>query len=341
MEIIQIKNNTLEEIAAALSAAESILFFPHHSMDGDTLGSSVALCRALRTKGKLSFVIIEDEIPDMISFLDCDCCTDSLKIVDKPDLCVCVDCGELSRLNRRRELFESGRTKMCIDHHISTTPFLEWNYIDPAAAATAEIAYEIITILGLEIDKDISEAIYTGIVTDTGLFQYSNTTKKTHLITAGLYDCGLNSSETAIKIYQSVSREKMILEANIISTIELFAEGKVAIAYMTQEMLNNSGAKPDDTDGVVERLRGIKGVEIAALVRERRDGRIKVSLRSKQYANVAAFSEPRGGGGHIRAAGYTADSTVDEVKTSLAVELEGLLKRSSVSDAGYKAADEC
>jgi phosphoesterase RecJ-like protein len=320
------RNNTLGEIAAALQAAGSILLFPHSSMDGDTLGASVALCLALRKAGKDAFVVIDEEIPDMISFVDYGCCTRSLEMIAEPELCVCVDCGELHRLNDRAPLFKSGKSKMCIDHHVSSMPVFEWNYIDPGASATAEIVYEIIALLGTGFDKQISEAIYTGIVTDTGKFQYSNTTQKTHIITASLYEYGLVPSELSIKIYQSVSREKMMLEASIISTMELVAGGRVAVAFMTQKMLKDSGAKPDDTDGVVEKLRNVKNVEVAVLVRERRDGRIKVSLRSKQSRDVAAFSAVRGGGGHVRAAGYTADSSLEEVRAGLIADLERICR---------------
>jgi phosphoesterase RecJ-like protein len=321
MKNSQMRNNTLAETADAFRRADTILFFPHSSMDGDTLGSSVALCAAARKLGKRAHVIIEEEVPETIDFLENPFCTSNLSVAGSPDLCVCVDCGELHRIQKRVELFNSGAERMCIDHHATTKPFLDWNYIDGNAAAAAELAYDIVAELKVEFDQAICEAIYTGIVTDTGRFQYSNTRRKTHVIVADLYSKGLAPSELSINIYQNVSLEKLMLESKIMATVELFSGGRVAVACMAQEMLLETGAKPEHSDGVVEKLRNIKGVEVAALLKERKDKQVKVSLRSKRFIDVASFSEERGGGGHARAAGYVAKAGLEPLKSQIASEL--------------------
>ena len=242
----------VHEAADALRRAESVLIFPHISMDGDALGSSVALCAALRISGKTAHVVIEDDIPETIAFLDSGgYCARDLKIVENPDLCVCGDCCEASRFPKRKALFESGRTRMCLDHHESTKPFADYNCVDAAAAATAVIVYKLILALGVIPDKMIGEAIYAGILTDTGRFQYSNTNRETHLIAAALYDCGIDAAGIAIKLYQNVSYEKLLLDSRIMNTMEIFAEGRAVIAYVTRAMFRETGARPEEADGVV------------------------------------------------------------------------------------------
>jgi phosphoesterase RecJ-like protein len=317
--------NTLAEIAAALRAADSVLLFPHVSADGDALGSATALCAAMRRLGKIAYVVLEDDIPETLRFLDKGFCSGDLKVVERPDLCLCVDCGEFHRFPKRKELFKSGAIRVCVDHHASTRPFADLNYIDGGAAAAAEIVYDLLALLGVAPDGEIGEAIYAGIVTDTGKFQYSNTTRRTHLIAADLYARGVPASEISIKLYQNVSREKLLLESRIMRTLELFAGGRAALACMTEEMLADTGAKAEESDGVVEKLRDIRGVEAACLLKEKKGGQIKVSLRSKQALDVAALSASFGGGGHARAAGYTAKGPVEAAKAVIKDRIERLL----------------
>ncbi|MDR1572324.1 MAG: DHH family phosphoesterase [Clostridiales Family XIII bacterium] len=318
------RDKAVAEAAKVLEQARSVLLFPHVTMDGDALGSAAALCAALRKLGKTAHVVIEDEIPETIAFLDRGYCTGDLGIVESPDVCVCVDCGEAHRFPRRKALFESGATRVCVDHHESTKPFVEHNCIDAKASATAEIAYDLILALGVEMDREIGEAIYAGILTDTGRFQYSNTSKTTHLIAAALYDCGIDAAGIAIRLYQNVSREKLLLGSRIMGSMEIFAEGRAAMACMTRDMLKDTGARPEEADGVVEELRNIRGVEVACLLKERDPGLVKVSLRSKRYVDVLPLSERHGGGGHARAAGYSLRMPLDEAKETLRQDMGAL-----------------
>jgi phosphoesterase RecJ-like protein len=317
------QNNTLEEIAAALRDARTVLLFPHISMDGDALGSAAALCVALRRLGKTAHVVIEEGIPDMISFLDRGYCTEAPKLPARPDVCVCVDCGEYYRFPKREALFKSGGLTVCIDHHETSKPFLDLNYIDSKAAATAEIIYELLPLLGVGIDEEIGDALYVGIVTDTGKFQYANTTRKTHLIAAELHAIGVRASEISIMLYQNERMEKRLLESRILGGAEMFADGRAVISCITRKMLKETGGRLDETDGVVEALRDIRGVEVACLMKEISTRMFKVSLRSKQSFDVAAFSEENGGGGHARAAGFTAKgNTFEDLKALLMRRIE-------------------
>ena len=317
--------NTLEQIAAKLREAETVLLYPHVLMDGDTLGSSVALCIALRKMGKKAYILIEDEIPSYLLFMEKDYCTFDGNIIGAPDLSVSVDCSDIERFTMRKDKFLSGKTSICIDHHKTNNYFADLNYIDENAAATGEIVYDLLKILGTVIDVEIAEAIYTAVATDTGNFQYTNTTKATHLIAAELFDAGIDLEKISVEVYQNVRHEKLKLMNEVIGTIELLSNGKADTAFVTQEMLVKTGARMDETDGIIEMLRNISGVEISAFFKEVKPGEVKVGLRSKTYGDVSAIAQSFGGGGHKKAAGCTLYTSLEDAKqkisSAIAVQL--------------------
>ena len=167
--------------------------------------------------------------------------------------------------------------------------------------------------MGVEITTKIAKRIYTGIITDTGNFQYSNTTKRTHQIVSELYDVCDGFNDISVAIYENDSFERLALQSEILSNAELFAGGKGIVAYVTQDMLKKCNAIMDDSEGTVSRLRAISGVEISVLVKEKEDGKIKVSMRAKTYGDVASICVKYGGGGHTKAAGFTSDKPLREV----------------------------
>lgn len=311
-ESMKMKNSTIEEIAIILIKAKKVLIFPHLNMDGDALGSSVALCIALRNAGKEAFVLIEDEVPGNIKFLDKGYCTMNQHIIEDADVSVCLDCGDESRIEGRIEKFKKAPSSVCMDHHMTTEPFCAYNYIDPKAAATGQIVYDLIKTMGIPISKEIGEALYTAIVTDTGRFQYSNTTSRTHMIAADLYEAGIDGNAISIEIYENMPLRRLKIKNSSINTMAIFADDKAAIAYVTGEMLRASGATMDETDGIVEEIRCIDTVQIAGLLKEYAPDEIKVSLRVKKEGNVAEIASKYGGGGHKKAAGFTLKCSLSE-----------------------------
>lgn len=305
------KNNTFEEIAQVIENSQNILLFPHINMDGDALGSCIALCIAMRKMGKNAYILIEDDIPLSLQFMGEDYCTKNLDIIDNPDLCMCIDCGDSSRFPKRKERFESGKTKVCIDHHRTSSAIFDYNYIDGQTAAAGELVFKLLMAMGAELDRESANALFAAISTDTGNFTYSNTTKQSHEIIAKLYDYGVDANEVSCEIYENMRIERVLIENKIIDTMQLYADGQVAIAFVTQKMLEETGATMDETEGAVQRLRSIRGVEVAAFLKEESE-HVKVSLRSKKYIDVAEIASSFSGGGHIRAAGCTIYTSIEE-----------------------------
>lgn len=317
----------IEDIIMAILKAKKIILFPHVSMDGDSLGSSVALCHALRKMGKDSFILIEDEIPEYLKFLDDEgYCIDEKKIAENPDICIAVDCSEDTRFPLRKEIFHGAKVKITIDHHITSELISDINYIDSGAAATGELIFYLLEHMKIAIDQKMAEALYVAISKDTGNFQYSNTTGKTHLIAAKLFDSGLDLEKITIQLYQSRPIEKIYLDNEIIGTLELFSKNRACVAYMSQEMLEKTGATKDQSEGTIEIMRSIKGIEVAAFLKESSEGNIKVSLRSKSYFNSAELCRKFQGGGHKKAAGFTLNLPLTQalqiVKEEICVRME-------------------
>lgn len=304
--------DTLKVIAEKLLEAQTVLIYPHIHMDADALGSAAALCCALRKLGKESYIHIEDSVAGNLQFLDKGYCT--LEPDMEPDACICVDCSGENRIPERYEAFRKGKVTLVVDHHRTAEAFADLNFVDPDSAATGEIIYDLLNILGVEIDKEIGEALFAALATDTGKFQYSNTTKRTHEIVTSLYDSGMDHMYVSNEIYENNSYESLVLENMIMNTLERFADGKGIIAHVTQDMLMETGTTMDETEGIVGKLRAIRGVEVSAFLKEHGENVIKASLRAKTYADVAAISSEFGGGGHVKAAGCTLNMTMEEAR---------------------------
>ena len=319
------KNCSLKQIAEILQNGKTILLFPHMQIDGDALGSSVALCRVLRKQGKQAYILIEEEIRWNLAFLDEEYCISDQEIFDEIDICLAVDCSDLARVGKRKGTYFSGKRTISIDHHLTNISFADYNYNDGSAAATGEIVFRLFKEMESDIDSLTAEALYAAIVTDTGNFQYSNTTKETHLITANLYDYGMDHNKVIVSIYQNTRREKVKIISKALSTMEFFCNGKGNIAYVSRDMLQETGALINETEGIVEQLRNINGVEISIFLKEEADT-IKVGMRAKTIANVAEIAQYFGGGGHKKAAGCTIKGTLENVKTQIIGVAEDHLK---------------
>ena len=184
------------------------------------------------------------------------------------------------------------------------------------------IVFLILKELGITYDKEIGEAIFAAITTDTGNFQYSNTNKESFLIAAELMDWGIDTNHVTVEIYQNERLERILIENKVMSTLCTLCEGKAAMAYVTQKMLEETGAEMSETEACVSLLRDIKGVEISAFIKEIDEGTCKISMRAKTTANVAQIAEKYDGGGHTKAAGFTLHMGLSDAFEIVKKEIE-------------------
>ena len=285
-----------------IEKAQKILIFTHMNMDGDAAGSSCALCRSLRLMGKDCFVLLEDDCPKYLEFLD-EGGYFTMTAPWTPDLSIAVDCGDDSRIEKRKDVFHAAGKTMCIDHHMKAASFAQENVVDPEAPAAGSLIFELLPAMNAPVDKEIAEALYVAIATDTGSFRYGNTTPQAHLDTAKLYGYGIDHVKLCNIVWGSFPLPQLKLEALAVERAVLFADGKAAISWCTLDDLETLGAKDEHTECCIDRIRSIEGVEAAAFLKEKPDGTIKISLRSKSYADVNAVARAFDGGGHLRASG--------------------------------------
>ncbi len=309
---------TFENISNVLKKANKITILPHISVDGDGLGSSLALGLSLKKLGKEVFIYLEESIPRTYGFLKG---YELVKVYDDEnvdcDVVVALDTGDLKRLGKRQNIFLNSIASINIDHHVSNTLNATWNHVDIKAAAVGELVFDLIKSMGIQIDQDIAECIYVAISTDTGAFKYSNTSSKTHKIASELIQFKINISEISRKIFDSYSFEKLKLIGIAINSMETFEEGKIAIITVSCHDLDQSGASEDDLDGIINFARNLNGVEVALLLKEREKKDIKINFRSNQYIDVAELASKYNGGGHKRAAGCIMNGSFDDIKKIL------------------------
>jgi bifunctional oligoribonuclease and PAP phosphatase NrnA len=313
----------LTQIVEKLQDSKNVLIFPHINMDGDAMGSAVALCKGLRSLNRQSYILLEDDIPPYLAFLEKDYCVQKAPI--SPDVCIAVDCGDVSRIEKRKEEFFSAATTICIDHHLIRGPFTDLSMIDQTSSATGMLIFTLLKALNVSIDREMADALFVAIITDTGSFRYSNADRTTHLAVAELYDYGLNHVPLCNLLYDSVPPSQLRIETDILRKMELFASGKACISYSTSEMLEAAGATADQTEAVIDKLRSVQGVEIAAFLKERPEGDYKASFRAKSYANVARMAFALGGGGHEKASGCIVSpplsAAIQVIKAAIEEEL--------------------
>jgi len=244
------------------------------------------------------------------------------KLPKKTDLTISFDCGSFDRLG----LEEKPSFLINIDHHISNTNYGDINLIEPNHASTSQVIYDILKANNIDIPADTAVCIYTALVTDTGSFQYESVNDKVFECAADLVRCGVKPDFVSKMLFQRDRLSRLRLLAKAYETIEMCCEGKVAFVEVTKEMMEITGAIKDDTDTIVNSVRALAPVEVACMLREDDEG-IKISLRSKNYADVSKIAQKHGGGGHIRAAGATIKGEFDfeKVKEMLKKDLKEIV----------------
>jgi phosphoesterase RecJ-like protein len=319
----------MARVVHELQTAQRFLITTHSGVDGDALGSLLAMHHILLQLGKDSVMFLpasEFPLPVEYRFLPLEEVFHEppADLVDR--VLVFLDCGNIDRTDASF-LRRDGAHLLNIDHHHDNTRFGSVNLVDTEASSTAEIIYDLAGLLEVEITPQIASALYVGLITDTGRFMYENADARTHEIAAALIEAGVDVHDTYRRLYERVPIEKLRLISRALDRIERFEDGKLAIAYISADDYAETGTSELYTEGVIDYLRAIEGTRVAAIVRDRPDASParKVSLRSTDGAvDVSAIARVHGGGGHQRAAGFSTDLTYPEVVEFLRGEIRSL-----------------
>ncbi len=305
----------MEQIVNRIKQAKRVAIFTHMRPDGDAVGSALALSKALDFWNIPNEVCVETDIPNNLAFLD-----GLEKITKAPkgefDLLITVDCSDEQRLGALQDTFYLAKRKKIdtvnIDHHVSNTRFAKYNFVRTCAANCMNIA-RLIEYMGTPFDKKTAEYLMVGLLTDSGNFSHDDVDEESLLLAAKLVKAGVDIRYFNYRLFKSQKRERAALFAKTMNGVRYYHGNRFAVIYISMENMRATGADQSMTEGFVDFPLNIEGVEIAASVLETKKGQYRISLRSKEYADVNKMAGAYGGGGHIRAAGCMMFGDIEEV----------------------------
>lgn len=305
------QTNNIAEVAEFFKKNNNYAILTHQYPDGDTLGSAYALCGMLQQMGKKAKVLINGTLPKKFEYLETG--------IDKTDFeaetYVSVDIAD-SKLLGELNIY-ADKIKLAVDHHELHKPFADIYYVKADSAANCENIYLIGQKLDILFDKNIANALYTGIATDTGCFRYTNTTPTTHIISARLMECGCDAYTINKAMFETVSKNKKALEAFVIGNMEYYHNGEVALAYTTKEILKKFDISEEQVEGISSIPRTIEGVKVGITLREKDEKTFKISVRTNDNISASEICNNFGGGGHMAAAGCAIEGSLQQVKDKL------------------------
>ncbi|MCD6204892.1 MAG: bifunctional oligoribonuclease/PAP phosphatase NrnA [Candidatus Marinimicrobia bacterium] len=312
-------HNNWKPIIQLIQKAEYILLTTHVNPDGDGIGSELAMYRVFKKMNIRAEIINSSPLPDEYSFLDKDNVIrqynpeqDGARL-GKFDLVIIFDVGGVTRTGiLGDDLTRHNIPCICIDHHPENHIVCDEKIVDSKAPATTCIVLELIREIGDYIDYDIAEAIYVGLMTDTGSFRFENTTRNTFRVAADLLEYGIKPNEIYNRIYESYTPARMSMLGTVLKSIRYESDGRLAWFKITQSDLKNEGASIDEIGGFTDFVRSIKGVEVSVMFLEVREGQTRVNFRSKGRVIVNEIARKFGGGGHYYAAGLTLHKPIAE-----------------------------
>lgn len=299
--------DTILELSRSL---DPVYIAGHTNPDGDCIGATLSMAMLLEKSGIQAKVLLKD-IPNTYHYLPTNPYV-SEKIPKEVGLLIVMDCGSLDRLGDFEECALRAAAIVNIDHHPSNTNFGSYNHVNHLASSTSELLFEMLPDESL-LDQKIAMSIYTGIVYDTGVFKHSCTTERTHQIAGRLIRYGFDFSDIIEKIFHYKTYSSLKTLSKAIDNIQEFENGKWVISYLTDSEINALNTSKKQTEGVVQILNEIKGVEVAAFLYEMEPHAFKVSLRSKGGIDVCMVAKTFGGGGHIKASGCSINGSLSEV----------------------------
>ena len=289
---------TCPETAALLRQWDKILVMSHASPDGDTLGSASALLRGLSSLGKQVDFLCADPVPEKFSYLFAGLPLGGFE----PAHVMTVDVADKALLGKAPQELVA-RVELAIDHHGTHVPFAPQRWVEADSAATVELIYALLGELGVELDRAMADCLYTGLATDTGCFRYRNVTPRTHRIAADLLELGAQSGDINQRMFESKSRGQVEAERIAMDSLAFSSQGLVAILEVPYSLFARTGVEENDLDGIASLPREIQGVVLGITLKEKEDGKVKVSVRANPPADASVLCARLGGGGHQGAAG--------------------------------------
>jgi phosphoesterase RecJ-like protein len=328
-------NSGIEKVIGAIESGKNFLVLGHKDPDGDSLGSMLALSNFLRQQaGKFTYIPAPENWPAKYLFLEKHKNGAGLPAPEDIDTIVILDCSTDDRIDwgsLDRHLFDNAK-KVVIDHHKEGEPFGNINWIDPEAAAAGEMVFDILDSLGAHFTTDISESLYSAILTDTGRFSFSNTTSRSLDICARLVKEGeLDPANISARIYFNFSEDYLRNIGIALYNTRVYCDSKILFLTLDKASVRSFSTTFSDTEGIVDLAMGVKGVEVAALFKEIRRNIIRVSLRSRSSIDIGSLASELGGGGHHNAAGCTLEMPLSLAREVILDRFEKLL-----SDNGKK-----
>lgn len=312
------KSLTIKETARFLEAGDNFVILTHRRPDGDTMGSGALLCRGLRALGKKAFVLENPEMTEKYAHLH-----EGLtkKVPALEDTLICVDTASKNMLPDSF-LPLAQNIALRIDHHATSTPFTPFSLVLPEMAACGEIVYELLQELGVCLDKDMANALYTAVSTDTGCFRYANTTAHTFLTAATCVSAGADAFGMNQALFETNSLARLRVQGYLLDNALFLENGAYVICALPKAYEEKFGANEDDLDNISGYPRTFEGVKLAATLREEAPNRVKLSVRAVPGFDAAALCEKFGGGGHKGAAGATILLPLDQAVQAVKAEIE-------------------
>ncbi len=321
--------NSLDSLKNLILNNKRFALFSHLRPDGDAYGTSLGFALSLRAAGKEVALYNEDGLSPLFEFLP------QSQLISRPPttppsetILIAVDTATQDRLG---PTFLSWKTEvdLNLDHHISNSGYGKINWIDAESPASAQVLYEIILALKLPLTPEVAQCLYVGIMTDTGSFRYRQTTAKTLEIAAGLIRAGASPSELSQACYQSYPASRLLLQKEVLNTVQFDHHQQIAYFSLTPEMFQISGAHSDETEGLVESLQSVRSVEVAFVLEKIDEKTTRASLRSRGTIDVQKIASEFGGGGHTLAAGIRSRLPLAELKQKLLEKIRISLQSAS------------
>src|SRR5437868_7462309 len=313
------RTSDVAAVGDAIRSHDGFLLVTHESPDGGALGSILALKLALDQLGKDTVMYLYGEAPLPVEYSFMPLAELRRRLPDdwRERVLIAVDCANESRIGPEPEPLEGAPLVLDIDHHHDNTRFGRINLIVPNASSTGEVLRDVFAELGVELTPEIAEALYIALVTDTGRFQYSNTTAKAWRLAAELVEAGADVHRIFRRVYETVQFAKLKLLARALERAQIYDGGRLVVSYLLRSDCADIGAAEAYSEGIIDYLRAVEGADMAALIREppRSNGPTRrVSLRaSTDEVDVSAIARKSGGGGHRQAAGFSSDASIEEI----------------------------